>query len=156
MGNRFIFTLAVAVAVTAVAGLAAAEGLTFETTVPYRVGKELELGGKVGPVTVRSVTFSESESGHVGSTIMGKLRRGDEGLQGVIKLAFAGENPTKEEWEVSFVIELLDRDGKTIDRFERSTDFQGEAKTYDTEHAILRYVMPLIHKVKIGMSAKLD
>jgi hypothetical protein len=155
MRNRFILGLAVVVMVGTVAATATAESLSFEGKVPYTLDKALELDAKVGPVTIHSVTFYEAE-GHVGSKIMGKLRRGDEGAQGVLKLAFDGENPTRDEWEVTFHVELLDRQGKLIDRFKRSTDFEGEAKTYKTDHPILEYVLPLIHKVNISIKAKLD
>ena len=156
MGKRFIFVVAVAAVIGAMAVNANAEGLRFEGSVPYKLDTPLEVGAKVGPVTILTVTFSQAESGHVGSKIVGKLRRGEQGLQGVLKLAFEGENPTKEEWEVTFTIELLDREGKVIDRFDRSTDFQGEAKTYTTEHPILLYVLPLIHTVKLDIKGKID
>jgi len=149
-----------AVAVLLLVGPAFAVDLRFETTVPYETGKMLELGAKVGDVDINSVEFSElAATTSVGGKIaggFGKLRGSDSTTKVALQVAFECINLTTQDWEVTFTIELLDAEGKLIDRVTRDEDFRKESEIHKIQHEILGYVVPLIAEVKIRLDAELD
>ena len=69
---------------------------------------------------------------------------------------FLVENPSADEWEVTFILEFLDKSGKLIDKATRKSSWEGEAKPFDFDHAILQYVVPSIAQVRISLEGRLD
>jgi hypothetical protein len=143
----------------------AAEGdtggsLRFEKTVPFDVGRRLDLGAQVGPVRVSSVQFENlGRGGGGGGSIVGRLRGaagGPSDTQTTLRASFDSENPRDEEWVVTYTIELLDKKGKLIDRGSRNESFEGEADTVKLDHPILDYVVPMIDRVRVKLEARLD
>ncbi|HEV8241208.1 MAG TPA: hypothetical protein VGS57_17720 [Thermoanaerobaculia bacterium] len=156
---------AFALALLAAAGLAGAaraedEGsLRFEKTVPFQRDHLINLGAKVGPVKISQVTFATGGSGGgggIGDTIRARVHGGDTDTLTNLTAAFDSENPKDQEWVVTYTIELLDADGKLIDRFSRKESFEGEADVVKAERSILTYVVPMIAKVRIKLEAALD
>ncbi|HVR98819.1 MAG TPA: hypothetical protein VMW27_19530 [Thermoanaerobaculia bacterium] len=145
---------------TAAVSSAAEEGsLRFQKTVPYKLGKLVELNAKVGPVRVDSIEFSQpKDGGGPAASIVGRIRGGggSSETQATIRAAFDTQNPNEDEWVVTYTLDFLDRDGKLIDRVTKSEGFEGEAKVYNLDHQILEYVLPMIHRVEIRLEARYD
>jgi len=147
--------MAVCLAALAASGAAAQEGgaLRFEKTVDWQLGKRIPLNAAIGPVRVASVEFSKGGSG--GGGLVGRLRGASE-TEATLRGSFDTENPSADEWVVTYTLDFLDSKGKLIDRASGKEGFEGEADTYRLEHAILEYVLPFIEKVKVRLEARLD
>jgi hypothetical protein len=163
MRRKSIVSSTLTLALLATAGLAAAargeEGsLRFEKTVPFQRDRLVSLGAQVGPVRVAQVTFATGGGGGggIGDTIRARVHGGDSDTLTAITASFDSENPTDREWVVTYTLELLDANGKLIDRFSRKESFEGEADVVKAERSILTYVVPLIAKVRIKLEAALD
>jgi hypothetical protein len=127
--------------------------LRFNKTFSFVTDDPIEVNAQVGPVTISSIEFKE-----VGLSTKRRLfkKKQDESIQTGILAAIQGENPTKDEWDVTFTIDLLDKNGKLIDRMRDTEEFEGEAKVHEFQHTTLAYVMSLIDKVEITIEAALD
>lgn len=155
---------AMTLALLAAAGLGSAaraddEGsLRFEKTVPFQRDHLINLGAKVGPVRVSQVTFATGGGGGggIGDTIRARVHGGDTDTLTNLTASFDSENPKDQEWVVTYTVELLDANGKLIDRFSRNESFEGEADVVKAERSILTYVVPMIAKVRIKLEAALD
>jgi hypothetical protein len=151
-------SVAIAVFLAAVATATPARSqdsaLRAERTVSYAAGKSTPLTAKVGPVNVQSVEFSDRGRGG-GSRLPG-LRNLMSDTTTILRARFIAENPTADEWEVTFTVEFRDKSGKVIDRGVGKSSWEGESKPYDFDHPILAYVVPLIADVKITLEGKLD
>jgi hypothetical protein len=151
---------ALALATLALAGAARAEegSLRFEKTVPFQRDRLVNLGAQVGPVRVSQVQFKTGGGGGggIGDTIRARVHGGDSDTVTTITASFDSENPKDQEWVVTYTLELLDANGKLIDRFSRNESFEGEADVVKVERSILTYVVPLIAKVRIKLEAALD
>ena len=128
-----------------------------ERLVDYITGKTLPLSAKVGPVNIQSVEFtdrgrSSSRGGLAGIVPGGSVSETSTTVRG----HFLAENPTADEWEVTFTVEFLDKSGKLIDKAVKKSTWEGEAKPFDVDHPILQYVVPSIAQVRIRLDARLD
>jgi hypothetical protein len=126
--------------------------LRAERTVDYKLGQTATLGAKVGAVNVLTVEFSERS--HVTGGLISGTTHSDTVL--TVRTHVVAENPTDKEWEVTFTVEYLDKEGKLIDRASKKGSWEGESKSLDLDHPLLSYVIPLIAEVRIKMEAKLD
>ncbi|HET7216760.1 MAG TPA: hypothetical protein VFJ02_01870 [Vicinamibacterales bacterium] len=129
--------------------------LRAERVVPFVTGKASALNAKVGPVTVQSVEFSDRGRG-AGSGIPGIGRPTPSETTTTLRAHFLAENPSADEWEVTFTLEFVDKAGKLIDRVVRKAKWEGQSKPYDVEQPILAYVVPLIADVRIKLEGRLD
>jgi hypothetical protein len=150
-----------AFALLAAAAVARAEegSLRYEKVVPFQRNHLIQLGAKVGPVRVSQVQFSTGGGGAGGGIrdqIMARAHGGDPETSTTIGASFDSENPKDQEWQVTYTIEFLDKDGRLIDRASKSEDFEGEADVVKVDHSILTYVVPMIAKVRIKLEAALD
>jgi hypothetical protein len=142
-----------------VAGGAAQESsLRAERTIDYKTTKGFTLDAKVGPVRIQTVEFSNLGRGGGRSGIGARMRPGgsDSEVSTTLRAHFLAENPSGDEWEVTFTIEYLDKAGKVIERVTKKSSWEGEAKPYDFDHEILEYVVPMIAQVRIKMEGRLD
>ena len=122
---------------------------------PFVTAKVAPLNAKVGPVNVQSVEFSDR--GRVaGSGIPGIGRPTPTETSTTIRAHFLAENPSADEWEVTFTLEFLDKSGKLIDRVVKKAKWEGASKPYDIDHPILAYVVPSIADVRIKLEGRLD
>lgn len=146
-------------AVLLCAGAVAAQerSLRFEKTVDWQLGKPIALNATVGPVRVASVELRKGEAGGggPGGAILGRLRGASE-TEATITAAFDTENPSADEWVVTYTLDFLDAKGKLIDRASGKEQFEGEADVYRLDHAILEYVLPFVDRVKVRLEAKYD
>ncbi len=146
-------------AVLLCAGAVAAQerSLRFEKTVDWQLGKPIALNATVGPVRVASVEFRKGEAGGggPGGAILGRLRGASE-TEATVTAAFDTENPSADEWVVTYTLDFLDAKGKLIDRASGKEQFEGEADVYRLDHAILEYVLPFVDRVKVRLEAKYD
>ena len=157
---RGLITASAALALTGaiVAGVVAQESsLRAERTVDYKTTKAFDLSAKVGPVRIQSAEFSNLGRNHGRGGIGGRMRGGSESeVSTTLRTHFLAENPSGDEWEVTFTLEYLDKSGKVIERVTKKSSWEGEAKPYDFDHEILEYVVPLIAQVRIKMEGRLD
>ena len=161
MPRKTIIALALALLGTAplADAASAAEGsLRFEKTVPFQRERLINLGAQVGPVRVSQVQFQTGGSGGggIGGSIRARMQGGDSDTLTNLTASFDSENPKDQEWVVTYTLELLDANGKLIDRFSRKESFEGEADVVKAERSILTYVVPMIAKVRIKLEAALD
>ena len=148
--------IAAAVAITTGGVTAQESTLTADRTVDFRTSRTMDLKATVGPVRVISVEFidlgREATSGRTGRLRVGNASEGSTVLKGRIR----AENPSADEWAVTFTIEFLDKGGAVVEKITKRSTWEGEAKTYEFEHPILAYAVSVIERVRIAMEAKLD
>lgn len=132
--------------------------LKFEKTIPYQLDKKVRLDAQVGAAHIDTVELSQPVGGSVGESIASRIRGGGgtPDTQATVRASFEVEQPEDADWHVTFVLEFYDRQGKLIDRASKTKEFEGEATTYKLDHAILQYVVPFIHEVKVKLEAALD
>jgi hypothetical protein len=160
MQRRFgALAAALAVSTFTLMATAAAQdsSLRAERTVEYRTSKGFPLDAKVGPVKIDSVEFSNLGRGYGRGGIGGKMRPGSTSeVSTTLRAHFLAENPSSDEWEVTFVLEFLDKAGKVIERTTKKSSWEGEAKPFDFDHEILEYVLPMIAQVRVKLEGRLD
>jgi hypothetical protein len=152
-------TAAIVIAGLASVGLAAQNSLSAEKTVDYKLTKTIDVKAQVGPVKIHSVEFQNLGRGFGQGGFAGKMRGGGgtgSEVSTTIRAHFLVENPDSDEWEVTFVLEYLDKSGKVIDRVTKKGSWEGEAKPLDFDHQMLEYVLPAIDTVKIKLEARKD
>ena len=147
----------VTVGVMVASGVAAQEStLKADRTVDFRSARTMDLNVTVGPVRLASVEFIDlgrsAASGRLGRFKVGN----DSEASTILKGRIQAENPSTDEWAVSFAIEFLDKSGTVVDKITRRSTWEGEAKTYEFEHPMLSYAVPQIERARIAMEAKLD
>ena len=139
------------------AALAQDSSLRAERVVVYVIGKAIPVSAKVGPVTIQSVEFFDRGRGSTPGGLTSIVRGGGvSDTSTTIRGRFLVENPSADEWEVTFTIEFLDKSGKLIDKATKKSTWEGEAKPFDLDHAILQYVVPSIAQVRIRLEGRLD
>ncbi len=131
--------------------------LHVERTIDYRTGKITDLKAEVGQVRVQSVELTDLGHNYGQGSLAARMRGGsDSEASTTIRAHFLAENPTSEDWQVSFTLEFLDKNGKVIDRATKRAKWDHEAKPFDFDHQLLEYVIPLISEVRIKLEAKQD
>ena len=122
---------------------------------PFVTRKTATLDAKVGPVLIQTVEFSDRGRGSgSGLPVVGRPTPPETST--TIRAHFVAENPSADEWEVTFTLELLDKDGKLIDRVAKKGKWEGRSKPFDIDHPILAYVVPAIAEVRIRLEGRLD
>jgi hypothetical protein len=132
--------------------------LRAERTVAFSpISKALPLNAKVGPVLVQTIQFLDRGRATGGSGVGGLMRTAPASeASSTLNVRFMAENPSPDEWAVTFTVEFLDKSGKVIDRVTKRSTWEGEARPYEFDHVLLQYVVPLIADVRIRFEAKLD
>jgi hypothetical protein len=139
------------------AALAQDSSLRAERVVGYTTGKAIPLSAKVGPVSIQSVEFIDRGRGSSPGGLTSMMRGGSVSeTSTTIRGHFLVENPSSNEWEVTFTLEFLDKSEKLIDKAVKKSTWEGEAKPFDFDHAILQYVVPSIAQVRIRLEGRLD
>ena len=131
-----------------------ARPLRAEQTVDFRTEKATDFKAQVGQVKIASVEFQNLGRGRGG--FVGRVRGSESETSTVIRAHILADNPTTEDWELSFTLEFLDKNGKVIDRVSRKSKWDHVAKPFDLDHQILEYVVPLIAQVRIKVEGKSD
>jgi hypothetical protein len=143
-----------ALALFVVPAIAPAQTNRVEKTLPYRLDQSQKLDARVGPVMIDNVKITNMGRG------FGRGGFGPKGMQPsegstTLRLAFDVNNPG-DDWEITFVVEFLDKNGKVIDRATKKENWEEEAEIWNFDHPILEYVLPMVADVKISMSGRLD
>lgn len=139
------------------AALAQDSSLRAERVVSYVTGKNIPLSAKVGPVSIQSVEFTDRGRGSTPGGLAGIVRGGSSPeTTTTIRSHFIVENPSRDEWAVTFTLEFLDKSGKLIDKATKKASWEGEAKPLDFDHLILQYVVPSISQIRISLEGRLD
>jgi hypothetical protein len=137
------------------AALAPDSALLAERVVTYTTGRTLSLSAKAGPVSIQSVEFTDRGRGSSPGGFAGIVARGGASeTSTTIRSHFIVENPSTDEWEVTFTLDFLDKSGKLIDRATKKAKWEGESKPMDFDHVILQYVVPAIAEVRIKMEGR--
>ena len=143
-----------ALALFVVPAIAPAQTNRVEKTIPYRLDQSAKLDAKVGPVMIDNVKLTNMGRG------FGRGGFGPKGMQPsegstTLRLAFDVNNPG-DDWEITFTVEFLDKNGKVIDRATKKKNWEEQAEIWNFDQPILEYVLPMVADVKISMSGRLD
>jgi hypothetical protein len=149
-----LVALALLLAPSFAAAPATAQTNRSEKTIPYRIDQTAKLDVKVGPVMIDNVKVTNMGRG------FGRGGFGPKGMQPsegstTLRFAFDINNPG-DDWEVTFVLEFLDKNGKVIDRATKKQNWEEQAEIWNFDHPILEYVLPMVADVKISFSGRLD
>ena len=106
--------------------------LRAERVVSYVTGKTLSLSAKAGPVSIESVEFTDRGRGSSRGGLTSIVRGGSVSeTSTTIRSHFVVENPSTDEWEVTFTLEFLDKSGKLIDKATKKSAWEGQVKPFD-------------------------
>jgi hypothetical protein len=125
-----------------------------ERTIPYRLDQSTKLDAKIGPVMIDNVKITNMGRGFSHTSFGPKGMQPSEGST-TLRFAFDINNPG-DEWEITFTLELYDKAGKLIDRFNKKGSWEEKAEIWHIDHPILEYVLPMVSDVKIAMHGRLD
>ena len=154
-----VLCLAVLLGTAALSARPRQPSLHAEHVVDYTRGKPAALDARVGPVNVQTVEFSDHgrpAGPGLATRIAGGAGSDNAEYTTVIRSHFMVENPTADEWEVTFTVEFLDKSGKVINRATRKSSWEGRAKPLDINHSLLTFVVPSIAQVRVRLDARLD
>lgn len=147
-------TAASAAALLMAAAVTLAQGNRFETSVPFQVDKAVAFAGGVGPVKVTGVKVTNLGRGYGRGGFSLRSANPPSELATTLRFAFDVDNPTDDEWDVTFTVELLDKGGKVIDRASKKENYEDEAKVLELDHSLLEYVLPLVTQVRITLQGE--
>ncbi len=123
-------------------------GLLYETTMDFELVKKTGLEAQVRAIKIKGVEFgAKSVKGGVFGT-------SDADLKSTIVAQMECSTTEAKKQKISFTIEFLDSEGNTIDRAENNGSLKNESKFIEVSRTTLKYVVPLIKKVKITAEAK--
>jgi hypothetical protein len=132
----------------------AAQGDRSEQKVAFEVDKTQMLNGVAGPVKVATLKITDLGRGYSRGGLSLRSVSPPSELSTTLRFALDVSNPTKEEWQVTFTIELLDKSGKVIDRTTKKENYDNESKLLQIEHPLLEYVMPMVTDVKVTLQGR--
>jgi len=124
----------------------------FEMTVDLAKGEEIDLGGTVGEVEIRSIEFVQADVKK--GLVKGAFATGNEDLQSKFTVRLSCATSAEKKVKLAFKIELLDAEGNVIDRIRQDDGFKNGAKIFKFDHAILAWVVPHITQAKIKVALR--
>lgn len=124
-----------------------------EQKVPFEIDKAQPMTGVAGPVKITSLKVINLGRGYSRGGISLRSAPPSE-LSTTLRFAFDVNNPTKEEWDVTFTVELMDKAGKVIDRVAKKENYEDESDVLTIEHPLLEYVVPMITEVRVTLQGK--
>jgi hypothetical protein len=129
----------------------------FQRSVEFSAPKTVKLDATVGPVKITTLEFADLGRGYTGSGIGARVRGGnDSEASTTVRSRFTVDNPSNEEWRLTLSLEFLDKNGKVVDKLTRQNDYDDETATWNIEHPLLEYVMPLISQVRITIQGRVN
>jgi hypothetical protein len=145
------------VAIGSAAAVAQERTGRFQRTVDFAPPKTVKLDASVGPVKIESVEFADLGRGYSSGGFGARFRAAsDSEASTAVRARFLVDNPTREEWELTLTLEFLDKDGKVVDKLTKKNDYDDETATWNIEHPLLEYVMPLIDQVRITIQGRVS
>ena len=145
--SRCAFALLAAIALV-VMPLAAQDSKT-DQSVPLEFGKPHTLTTVAGPVKVKTLTMTNLGKGYARSVLGVRTALPPSELSTTVRLVFDVENATKEEWDVTFTVEFIDKAGKVVDRTSKKENYDNESTKLTMEYPLLEYVLPMISDVRV-------
>ncbi len=129
----------------------------FQRTVEFSTPKTVKLDATVGPVKITTLEFSDLGRGYAGGGIGAKVRGGnDSQASTTVRSRLTVDNPSDDEWRLTLTVEFLDKNGKTIDKLTKQNDYDDETATWNVEHSLLEYVIPMISQVRITIEGRVN
>ncbi|HEX5044199.1 MAG TPA: hypothetical protein VFV75_14920 [Candidatus Polarisedimenticolaceae bacterium] len=125
-----------------------------ERVVPFTPGRAVPLNLELGPVRLRRVTFDVASADEPEGSILGALQGEDAATSSNLRARFDVEGEPAEPWVAEVRIELLDRRGRTIDRFGQGEGLDVGVATLHVDRWILAYVLPYIRSARIHVEAR--
>lgn len=121
---------------------------------PLEFGKPHALTTVAGPVKIKSVTMTNLGKGYARTVLGVRTAPAPSELSTTLRLVFEVENPVKEDWEVTFTVEFMDKAGKVVDRTSKKENYDDETAKMTFEHPLLEYVVPLISDMRITVMGR--
>jgi hypothetical protein len=155
--RALLFVCAAFLASTVIGGIAQERTGRFQRTIDFATPKTVKLDGVVGPVKISTIELADLGRGHASSGIAGRMRPGsDSEASTTLRAQFIVDNPSSDEWQLTLTLELLDKNGKVIDKLTKKKDYDDETATWSIEHPLLEYVMPLIAQMRITVQGRVN
>jgi hypothetical protein len=133
--------------------LAAQENRT-DQSVPLEFGKAHALTTVAGPVKVKTLTMTNLGRGYAKTVLGVRTTASSSDLTTTLRLVLDVENPVKEDWDVTFTVEFMDKAGKVIDRTSKRENYDDETAKMTIEHPLLEYVVPLVSDVRVTVQGR--
>lgn len=126
--------------------------LVVARALPFRQGETMRVDALVGPLRVPELRVTPDEANLLREFLP---PRGGVKRFSYLRYSIAVENPTGTDWTLGARIRLLDRNGAVIDEFEfRGGVDGGRARLVELKRLTLNYVVPLIDRIELTMSAE--
>lgn len=132
----------------------AAQGDRAEKVVAFEVDKSLALDSVVGPVKIGTLKITNLGRGYGRGGLSLRTVSPPSELSTTLRFAFDVNNPARDEWDVTFTIELLDKAGKVIDRSSKTENYESEAAVLNLDHPIIEYALPLVSQVRVTLQGR--
>lgn len=127
----------------------AAQDNRTDQTVPFELTKTHPLTTVAGPVKVKSLTMTNLGKGYAKTVLGVRTAAAPSELTTTVRLVLDVENPVKEDWDVTFTVEFMDKAGKVVDRTSKKENYDDETAKMTFEQPLLEYVVPMISDVRI-------
>ena len=147
-------TCAVLAALALISIPLAAQDNRADQTVPFEFGKPHTLTTVAGPVKIKSLTMTNLGRGYVRTVLGVRATTPPSELTTTVRLVFDVENPTDDEWDVTFTVEFMDKAGKVVDRTSKKENYEDETAKLTIEHPLLEYVVPMISDVRVTVMGR--
>jgi hypothetical protein len=147
-------TCAVLAALALISMPLAAQDNRADQTVPFEFGKAHPLTTVAGPVQIKSLTMTNLGRGYARTVLGVRTAAPPSELTTTLRLVFAVDNPTDDEWDVTFTVEFMDKAGKVVDRTSKKENYEDETANLTIEHPLLEYVLPMISEVRVTVMGR--
>ena len=132
----------------------AAQSDRSEQSVPLEFTKPHTLTTVAGPVKIKSLAMTNMGKGYAKTVLGVRTANPPSDLTTTVRMVFDVENPAKEEWDVTFTVEFMDKAGKVVDRTEKKENYEDETAKLTIEHPLLEYVLPMISEVRVTVQGR--
>jgi hypothetical protein len=122
----------------------------YEKTLAFEEGQPLAFEGHVGPLKADKVQFSVGEK----KGRFGKVDELKTEMRAVIPVLDCPKGAG--EWDYKLIVQLLDENGRPLDKLEGGGSCENEIKTIAATRGVLKALIPSIRGVKIRFEAAKD
>ena len=147
------WTLALGIAAALSVAVAAQSDRT-EQKVPFEVDKIATLTTTAGPVKVTSLKITNLGRGYSRGGLSLRSANPPSELSTTLRMAFDVQNPVEQEWDVTFTVEFMDKEGKVVDRATKKENYEDETAVLTIEHPLLEYALPFISEVRVTVHGR--
>jgi hypothetical protein len=122
----------------------------YEKTLAYEEGQALSFEGHVGPLKADKVQFSIGEK----KGRFGKVDDVRTEMRAVVPVLDCPKGAG--EWDYKLIVELLDENGRRLEKLEGGGSCENEIKTIAASRGVLKALVPMVRGVKIRFEASKD